>query len=185
MADRDFSGATAIIVIDLQKGMFEPQPVHDAASLTDRVHELLAWARRDGHPICFIRHDSDEQGDPLQPGGPGWEVWGGLGQQTSEPTFSKNVGDAFSQPLLIEWLGSIGHVILLGAQSECCVAATAAGALARGLSVTVVGDAHSTWSAAGRRAEDIIAEQNQRFMSQGARVEATRVLTGANRPVCR
>jgi nicotinamidase-related amidase len=181
MADVDAAGDTAVIVIDLQKGMFEPNPVFGAQELTERVRSVIDWARQVGHRLCFIRHDSDEKDDPLRPGGPGWEVWSALGQRPSEPTFSKSVGDAFSQPLLVEWLKPARHVVLLGAQSEYCVAATTSGALGRGLSVTVVEDAHSTWPSQGRSAEEIIAEQNQNFAKLGAHVVAASAVTGAGR----
>ena len=176
MAEVDAASDTVVIVIDLQTAMFEPTPVFDANALAGRVRGVIGWAREHHHRLCFIRHDSNEDGDPLQPGGPGWQVWEGLGQLPDEPTFSKSVGDAFSQPRLVEWLQPARNVILLGAQSEYCVAATTAGAIDRGLTVTVVGDAHSTWSSTESLAAQIIAGQNLSFEKQGAKVVTTQTL---------
>ncbi|GGC64021.1 isochorismatase family protein [Undibacterium terreum] len=176
-------GTSAVIVIDLQTGMFDGklfEPIHQAGPLQDKVRAVIAWARDNKHPLCFIRHDA-EAGDPLAPDAPGWPVWPALGQRPDEPTFSKNVGDAFSQPALLEWLEAHGarKVILLGAQTDFCVAATTDGALALGLDVSIIADAHSTWASDGQTADEIIAKHNARFAAAGARVQTSEQLMGA------
>jgi nicotinamidase-related amidase len=182
MEQQSTAAEKAILVIDLQTGMFdgrESAPIHMADTLTQRVRDVLQWARDHRHPVCFIRHDG-EPGESIAPGAAGWPVWPALGQATDEPTFSKDVGDAFSQPALVEWAAQRGlrEVILLGAQTEHCVTATVKGALARGFQVTVVADAHSTWDWDGETAAQIIARQNATFQSQGARLTSTAELTG-------
>jgi nicotinamidase-related amidase len=169
-----------VIVIDLQTGMFDgvfEPPIHGAERLVGHVRSVIDWARREGHPVGFIRHDG-AAGDPLAPGKPGWAVWHALGQAADEPTFSKSVGDAFSNPALGEWVGGAGGVILLGAQTDACVAATVKGALERGLAVTVVADAHSTWDYNGETAPQIIARENAAFAAAGASVVEVAVLVG-------
>ena len=137
------------------------------------------WAREAGHPVAFVRHEGPG-GDPLARGQPGWPVWPALGQAEGEPTFDKSVGDAFSNPQLGAWIEAQGadEVVLLGAQTEHCVAATLKGALAAGLKVTVVADAHGTWDYGGETAPQIIARHNGAFAQAGARVVTTAVLTG-------
>lgn len=170
----------AVIVIDLQTGMFngvlEP-PLKNAETLVPNAKAVIAWARATGRPLAFVRHDGPK-GDPLAPGEPGWPVWPELGQAADEPTFGKSVGDAFSNPALGEWVGQAGEVILLGAQSENCVADTLRSAIARGLKVTVVSDAHGTWDWGGETADQIIARQNEDFAAAGARVVPVEALTG-------
>ncbi len=175
--------AGPVLVIDLQTGMFAPAgypPIHNADVLTQRVREVTAWARQAGRPVAFIRHDGGAA-DELAPGKPGWAVWPALGQAADEPTFSKSVGDSFSQPALCDWVAGQGAqgVILLGAQTDQCVAATVRGALERGLTVTVVADAHSTWDFNGETADQIIARHNAAFAASGAVVVTTREITGA------
>ena len=170
-----------LIVIDLQTGMFDGvavTPIHDADRLVARVRALAAWARRTGRKVAFVRHDGGG-GDFLVPGAPGWPVWPALGQAAGEPTFSKTVGDAFSQPAFEAWVAEqgAGEVILLGAQTDQCVAATVKGALARGLKVTVVADAHSTWDYSGETADQIIERHNALFRDAGAQVVTTEALT--------
>ena len=169
-----------VLVIDLQTDMFSgvnTAPIHDADALVERTRAVIDWARRTGRKVAFIRHD-EEPGGPLAPGAPGWPIWPALGQGPDEPVFSKDVGDAFSNSALGDWVAGQGAdgVILLGAQTDHCVAATVGGALSRGLKVTVVGDAHSTWDYAGETAEAIIARHNAGFRAGGAEVVDVRAL---------
>lgn len=175
------SARAPVIVIDLQTAMFDGvqgPPLYQADALVEKVRRITAWARRQGRPVCFVRHDSDEPGDPLRPGEAGWPVWPELGQEASEPTFSKYVGDAFSAPELVRWVEASGsrEVVLLGAQTEYCVTATTEGALARGLTPVVVADAHSTWDSPAETAQAIIARQNAHFRESGARLVQTEEL---------
>jgi nicotinamidase-related amidase len=171
-----------LIVIDLQTGMFdgaETPPIHDAERLVAAVREALDGARANGRPVAFIRHDA-EPGDALAPGAAGWPVWPALGQAAGEPTFGKSVGDAFSNPEFGAWVDATGAggVVLAGAQSDFCVAATTAGALARGLKVIVVADAHSTWGSGGESAQQIIDRKNREFAAAGAALALVATLTG-------
>jgi len=169
-----------VLVVDLQTGMFDGvafPPIHGAAALVDYAQAVIQWARRTGRRVAFIRHDGAE-GEPLAPGSAGCPVWPALGQNASEPTFSKQVGDAFSDPALVAWAEGAQEIVILGARSEHCVAATVKGALARGFRVTVVADAHSTWNAGTETADEIIARQNAAFEAAGARVKMARALSG-------
>jgi nicotinamidase-related amidase len=172
MAKTLVADTAAIIVIDLQTGMFDGlafPPIHDAGGLTARAKAVIDWGRRTGRKVAFVRHDGAAD-EALAPGKPGWLVWAPLGQAADEPTFAKSVGDAFSNPALGRWLADQGAeaVVLLGAQTDQCVAATVAGAQACGLKVTVVADAHGTWDWAGETAPQIIARHNAAFAAAGA-----------------
>jgi nicotinamidase-related amidase len=176
MATEAVSDTAAIIVIDLQTGMFDGvaiPPIHDAEGLTARAKAVIDWGRRTGRKVAFVRHDGDP-GEALAPGEAGWPVWAPLGQAPDEPTFGKTVGDAFSNPDLGRWLSAEGvdEVVLLGAQTDQCVAATVEGAMAAGLAVTVVSDAHGTWDWDGETAPQIIARHNAAFADAGANLVA-------------
>jgi nicotinamidase-related amidase len=172
----------AIIIVDLQTGMFDgalEPPIHESGAIAVRARALMAWARQNKWPIAFIRHDGPE-GDPLAPGEPGWPVWPKLGQAEDEPTFSKNVADAFSNPALARWVANQGanEVVLLGAQTDHCIAGTVKGAMKAGLKVTVVSDAHSTLDTPQESAPKIIARHNAEFAKAGATLATTRSLIG-------
>ncbi|HEX3405797.1 MAG TPA: isochorismatase family protein [Caulobacteraceae bacterium] len=177
------SETSAVLVVDLQTGLIDgvaEPPIHDAAAVIERAKSVIAWAREHGRKVAFVRHDGPP-GDSLAPGAPGWAVWPALGQGADEPTFGKNVGDAFSEPALGDWIDALGAdaLILLGAQSDHCIAATLGGALARGLTVTVVGDAHSTCDCGGETAAAIIERQNHAFAEAGATVITAAELTAS------
>ena len=173
--------ATALLVIDLQEGMFDGRlfpPIHDAQQLEDRAKRVIAWARRTGHEVAFIRHDASA-GMALAPGAPGWPIKATLGRRDDEPIFSKVVSDAFTDAELRRWIDNEGvrRVILLGAQTDQCVAATVDGALELGLTVVVVSDGHSTWASGGSTAAEIVSQYNERFAAVGASTITTKQLT--------
>jgi nicotinamidase-related amidase len=180
MPDAAPSSVAPLIVIDLQAGMFDGRfdpPIHDADMIAERTRRLLDWARRSGRKVAFVRHDGPA-GDPLAPGASGWPVWPLLGQAADEPIFGKSVGNAFSNPELAEWVAGQGarDVVLIGAQTDFCVAATVKGAFAEGLGVTVVSDAHSTLDSQEEKAPEIIARHNEAFAEQGVRMTTTATL---------
>jgi nicotinamidase-related amidase len=172
-----------IIVIDLQTGMFDGvafPAMPDGEALVERVRAVIEWGRRTGRKVAFVRHDG-AAGEALAPGAAGWPVWPALGQAPDEPTFSKSVGDAFSNPDLGLWVArqGAGEVVLLGAQTDQCVAATVAGAVAAGLKVTVVADGHGTWDWKGEAACQIIDRHNAAFTAAGARLVSAWSLAAA------
>ncbi|RRH94941.1 isochorismatase family protein [Mesorhizobium tamadayense] len=176
------SAAAPLIVIDLQTGMFDGRfdpPIHDADAIAERARALIDWARKTGRKVAFVRHDGPAD-DPLAPGASGWPVWPQLGQAADEPTFGKTVGNAFSNAELGRWVARQGaeEVVLIGAQTDFCVAATVKGAFAEGLGVTVVSDAHSTLDSMEEKAPAIIARHNAAFEEQGAQLTTTAALVG-------
>jgi nicotinamidase-related amidase len=175
--------AAPVIVIDLQTNMFDgavEPPIHGADEIAARTRKVIEWARNEGRKVAFIRHDGPE-GDPLAPGEPGWPVWPALGQADEEPTFSKSVRNSFSNPKLGAWLAELdaSEVILLGAQTDFCVAGTVQGAIATGLKVTVVSDAHSTLDQPDETATSIINRYNAQFAEAGVNMVTTDVLTAS------
>jgi nicotinamidase-related amidase len=172
----------AVVVVDLQEAMFdglEFPPVFEADRLERRAKDLLAWARRSGIKIAFVRHDGPP-GHVLAPGAPGWGLRASLDRQDDEPIFAKTVGNAFTDPSFRDWIdgSAISKIILLGAQTDQCVALTHAGALEHGLSVIVVADAHSTWDSNGQSAENIIEQYNHAFEAAGSTVVLVARLIG-------
>jgi nicotinamidase-related amidase len=170
--------AAPIVIIDLQTGMFDgvvSPPVHDADGLVARVRSVMEWARRDGRKIAFVQQNSPP-GDQLEPGTPGWQIWPALGRQ-EEPSFGKTVTNAFSNNDLVDWVSAQGdEVILMGAATNHCIAASVGGAITLGLKVTIVADGHST---GGKTAASIIAEHNAAFAAAGATVVTSAALISA------
>jgi nicotinamidase-related amidase len=172
----------AVIVIDLQTAMLDGTagfpPLHDHARIIDNTNRLADWARSRGEPVAYVRHDG-KTGEALARSAPGWPIHPAVAPRDGEPIFEKTVGDAFAETNLAGWLRDQGtdEVILLGAQTDECVAATCRGALANGFAVTIAADAHSTWGWGGESAQQKIERHNALFESLGARVVSVDVLT--------
>lgn len=153
---------SALLVIDLQRNMFEVEPgVHDGMELLGRVSGLIARARLAGAPVIFVRNNGGA-GDSDAPGTPGWELTSALPRLSAEPIVDKKQPDAFEGTNLNGLLRARGlrHVVVCGLRSEFCIAATCRGAAHRGYKVTLVKDAHSTFDGPGEPATGIIAREN-------------------------
>ena len=60
----------ALLVIDVQRGLFEPQPPPaDADAVVERINALSAKAREAGMPVVFVQH---ERAGDLEAESPGW-----------------------------------------------------------------------------------------------------------------
>jgi nicotinamidase-related amidase len=157
--------ATALLVIDLQLGMFDGAqiaPIHDGPGLLARVAARIAQARQDGMRILYIRH-ANPPGDLLEAGTQGWHIHPAIAPLPGETIIDKRHPDAFQDTTLLAELQAAGitHLTILGAQTEYCVDTTCRRAASLGLHVTLVADCHSTWDNKTLTAPQIIAHTNQ------------------------
>jgi len=156
---------TALLVIDVQVNMFDPShAVASADGLLTHVRSLVSSARAAGAPVVFVRNCGGLQ-DPDVKGTPGWELHPALQPAAGELVLDKTTCDAFaSTPLGRELdVRGVRRVVIAGLQSDYCVRETTLGALARGLEVTLVSDAHSTYDSSQRTAAQITAAVNAEF----------------------
>jgi len=131
---------TALLVIDMQKGVVEGAYERDA--VVANVGSLVEKARRERVPVVWVQH-SDEQ---LARGSDGWRIIPELTPDETEPLVEKNYGDSFEDTSLetvLSGLG-VGRLVVAGAQTDACVRSTLHGALVRGYDATLVSDAHTT-----------------------------------------
>ncbi|KAJ3021856.1 UNVERIFIED_CONTAM: hypothetical protein HDU68_009424 [Siphonaria sp. JEL0065] len=165
--------ATTLLVIDLQTGMFDGvcfPAIHNSRGLIDATIRVLAHARSSGTPVVFVQHCAAE--GPLKKGERGWSVLADFTPLESEieTKVEKEKADSFENTHLLRILADskIEHLVICGAQSDQCVAATTLSAIEKGFRVSVVSDAHSTWSSDGIDAAEIIDTQNSKFAQAGA-----------------
>lgn len=100
---------TALVVVDLQKGFddlprWSPTGKRNNPGCEGNVAALVAGWRAAGRPLVFVRHDSEEPGSPLAPGGEGN---GFKPELTGEPDLlvTKRTNSAFyGEPDLDAWL---------------------------------------------------------------------------------
>ncbi|MFE1552277.1 cysteine hydrolase family protein [Streptomyces sp. NPDC058718] len=124
----------ALVVVDVQKG-FEldywgrrnnPEAEGNIAALIDVWQET-------GRPVVFVRHDSVQEGSPLEPGTEGNEFKDFVEERRGkgsgpEVLVTKSVNSAFyGEPDLDAWLKGAGieQIVIVGIQTNMCNETTA------------------------------------------------------------
>lgn len=137
--------STAVLVVDVQRALVEGEhAVADAAGLLRRIEALLDRARVDGIPVLHLQ-DNGLADRLITRGAPGWEL--AVAVADDEPVVAKDRDDGFDGTGLAGLLEDreVTRLVVVGIQSEMCVAATARGALAHGLQVVLPRDGHTTY----------------------------------------
>jgi nicotinamidase-related amidase len=131
---------TALLVVDVQNGVV--RRAHERDAVVGHIGTLVSRARRDGIPVVWVQHSSEE----LPKGSDVWRIVPELVPAEAEPLVEKNYGDAFENTTLETVLSrlGIGRLIVVGAQTDACIRSTIHGAFVRGYDVTLVSDAHTT-----------------------------------------
>ena len=153
---------SALLVIDVQKGMFlPPTPAFQEEAVVGRIAGLLTRARSAGLPIIHVQHDGG-QGDVLAHGTPGWEIDPRVAPSSGEPVVEKRFCSAFQETDLQSRLAAtgIGCLVVAGLQTEYCIDTTCRAAFALGYKVLLVSDAHTTFDSPALSAAQIIAHHN-------------------------
>jgi nicotinamidase-related amidase len=151
-----------LLIVDAQVNQFEPpMAVHDGPTILARLQSLVARARAANVPVTFIQNDGGEI-DPDFPGAPGWALHPELLPVGSEKVYRKTTTDSFHETGLLEDLRAAGvtDLVIAGMQSNHCIDATTRRAVQEGFNVTLVSDAHSTFSFTEEPASAIIGAQN-------------------------
>jgi nicotinamidase-related amidase len=156
------SKETALLVIDAQVNMFSPDnAVYASERLLETQKSLVARARSEGVPVVYVQNNGGA-GDPDQPGTHGWKIHPALAPNEGEAVIQKWTPDAFYRTSLQEELArrEVGHIILMGMQTEYCIDTTCRHAFALDYKVTLVKDGHSTYDTKLLPARDVIAHHN-------------------------
>jgi nicotinamidase-related amidase len=158
---------TALLVVDVQNGVVEGNHARD--TVVANIGSLVDKAREEQVPVLWVQH-SDEQ---LARGSDEWRIVPELTPDDAEPLVEKNYNDSFedtSLETLLSGLG-VGHLVVVGAQTDACVRSTIHGALVRGYDTTLVSDAHTTEDQTGWGApppDQVIAHTNLYWKYQSA-----------------
>jgi len=132
--------ATALLVIDVQVGVVGA--AYQREAVIANIQSLLTAARVAGTPVVWVQHSDDQ----LAINSPGWQYVPELVRLESEPLVHKLYGDSFEATDLEAALAAakVGHLVVVGAQTDACIRSTIHGAFTRGYDVTLVSDAHTT-----------------------------------------
>ena len=154
---------TALLVIDVQKGLFEKSiPIYDADKLLENINHLIDSAHQSGVPVFFIQHSNNTA---LPEGSDAWRIHPQLQPAACDYIIHKRHPNAFEGTTLGKELGSrqIKSLVITGLVTHGCVKATCIGAHELGYKVILVKDGHSNFH---RKAREVIDEWNQK-LSQG------------------
>ena len=136
---------SALIVIDVQRALFENSPPPaDAADVLERINTLTDRAREAGVPVIYVQHESPGSG--LAHGAPGWELDTRLRPLPDDIRVRKTTPDSFLRTTLGQVLEEAGvsRLVVCGYATEFCVDTTVRRAAALGHSVVLAADAHTT-----------------------------------------
>ncbi|MFO1056884.1 MAG: cysteine hydrolase family protein [Dongiaceae bacterium] len=162
---------TALLLIDIQRGMFGPAEVcHAPERLLAGAGSLLARARTAGIPVLHVQH-CDADGS-LAHRSEGWQIHPAVAPAAGEPVLEKWACSAFFETGLDDRLRAAGidALAIAGLQTEFCVDTACRVAQTLGYRVTLAADAHSTFDSPLLPAERIVAHHNRTLAGIVARV---------------
>ena len=152
---------TALLIIDVQRGLFDHDPrPFEAREVIQRINHLAHSAREAAAPVIFIQHE--RQGSPLEYQSENWQLAAELVSQTDDLFVRKTTPDSFLRTNLHELLQAKGveHLVISGYACEFCVDTTTRRAAALGYEVTLVSDGHTTQDKPHATAASIRAHEN-------------------------
>jgi nicotinamidase-related amidase len=161
----------ALLVIDVQKGLFErATPIYDAEQVLENINTLIHKARQEGVPVIFIQHSND---NTLVKGSDAWQLHPEIQPLNDENIIYKIHGNAFIDTNLADELEkrNVRELVVTGMVTHGCVRATSLGAIDKGYKVVLVKDGHSNFS---KDAPQLIEKWNHAIGEKGAELIETK-----------
>lgn len=164
----------ALLIIDVQRGMFGTAAPYHGAQVVSRIAKLIARARTARVPVFYVQHDGGP-GDAFDKNGPGFDVCSEVAPAPNDSITVKRKNSAFYQTDLDEKLKAAGvdALVVCGMQTEYCVDATVRSAFERGYRVTIAADAHTTFDSDILPAATIIAHTQHIWNGRYGRLKAS------------
>jgi nicotinamidase-related amidase len=154
------SAMVALLVIDMQVGLFEGKPPrHDEEGVVQRTNEIAAAVRATDGIVIFIQHEDD---GGLTRESKGWEILPTLKRVDTDLMLRKQACDSFYETGLSDLLKQhgVGQIIMTGCATDFCVDTTVRAAASRDFEVVVAADAHTTKDRPHLDAQSIIRHHN-------------------------
>lgn len=151
---------TALLIIDVQRGLFD-EAYEEDKSVLECLVGLLGRARDQHIPVLYIQHDGGP-GHPLEVETAGWQIHPVIMPHPDDIILRKQASDAFYETPLHERLQSLGinRLVVTGAQTELCVDATCRRAASFNYDVCLVADGHTTGDSETLTTAQIVAHHN-------------------------
>lgn len=184
---------TALLIIDVQKGLADPSlGQRNNPGAEANIALLLAEWRQQELPIIHIRHCSTAPNSPLRPELPGNAFKEQALPLPTEKQFSKSVNSAFIGTGLEFYLQEqdISSLVIVGLTTDHCVSASVRMASDLGFDVILVADATAAFARQGHdgvlySGDDIhninLASLNGEFCSVRSTNEVLQEITTMNR----
>ena len=140
MENKNRERKPALLVVDVQNGVVSG--AHNRGAVIANINTLITKARSKGIPVIWVQHFDKH----MPVGSFAWEVVPGLLMESGDQRINKRFNSAFEETNLQEILGEgqITDIVLVGAQTNWCIRATAYAALERGYDLALISDAHTT-----------------------------------------
>jgi nicotinamidase-related amidase len=158
------SAKTALLVIDVQMGLFDKShPVYQADQLLDNILALVEKAHAAGAPVFYVQHCDQRD---LSRDSQGWQLHPRLQPLTEDFFLYKEKSNSFEGTDLNARLKTLGieALVITGLVTHGCVKNGCMGAKEHGYQVTLAQDAHSNFSP---KAAEVIEEWNHKLAAEG------------------
>jgi nicotinamidase-related amidase len=163
-------GKTALLVIDVQQGMFgKATPVYRAEQLLQNINTLIDQAHQAGAEVIFIQHCDTRF---LVEGTADWQLNPALHCLEGDTNILKQHSNSFESTSLQGELAANGitTLVICGMVTHGCVKNACLGALALDYRTVLVEDGHSSFS---KDAAKLVDEWNRKLGVQGVAVVPT------------
>ena len=155
---------SALLIIDMQRGLFYAHPVpHAAETVLSNTLLLTEKAMLAGAPVFFARHTGPDN-SPFSEQSPLTQLIPELiVHAEKDRVFTKRFPSCFRETELLQQLRQKGikRLIIAGMKTESCVDTTCRIAAELGFQVVLISDAHTTIDNEHLLAEQIIAHHNR------------------------
>jgi nicotinamidase-related amidase len=171
MNEKGKTGNVALLVIDVQQGLFErATPIFEAEQILGNINALMRNARQVDVPVIFVQHANE---NTLVRDSDAWQLHPEIQPLDDEVIIHKVHGDAFIDTELQDELEkrNVQVLVVTGLVTHQCVKATSLGALGKGYKVFLVSDGHSNFS---KDAPKIIEKWNRTISEKGAELVETK-----------
>jgi len=161
----------ALIVIDVQKGLFEQRlKIYRQQELLECVNLLIKKAVAAGASVYVVQHSGESN---LKQNTEGWKVHPLVALPKKHIRILKRHGSCFEDTDLVQHLAQRGekNLILCGLVTHGCVRASSLDGLKRGYRITLVSDGHSSYS---KDAAALIRKWNKTIASAGAKLQTAK-----------
>jgi nicotinamidase-related amidase len=159
---------TALLIIDVQKGLFAKKiPIYRAEVMLLNICQLAGEAHQEGAPVIYVQHTNSTMPENTD----GWQLHPHLQPLESDLFIHKQRGSAFEKTQLHDILSSLGihELVITGLVSHGCVMAACLDGVKLGYRVILVSDGHSNFH---QKPAKTIKETHEKLKEMGVIIKA-------------